>query len=225
MTDSQPRNATADFPTSLDHLVLATPDLETGMDEIERLLGVRPAIGGRHPGYGTHNALVSLGPTLYLEIVAADPAVDPAVLEQEERGLLFGLSGLAGSRLATWVLRTDAIEKLGGAASAAGVDLGEILSGGRETPDGNFLSWRVSDPHAGRLGGALPFLIDWGDTPHPAATNPHGGDLVGLRIEHPEPELLRTVLISLDAEVPVTRGDTAGLIATIRTGRTEVELR
>lgn len=61
----------------LDHLVYAVADLLAGMDEIEQLLGVRPVAGDRHPQYGTHNALLSLGPKTYLEIVAADPDRTP----------------------------------------------------------------------------------------------------------------------------------------------------
>ncbi len=38
---------------SVDHVVYATPDLERGMEEIERLTGVSPTLGGEHPGRGT----------------------------------------------------------------------------------------------------------------------------------------------------------------------------
>ncbi len=45
----------------LDHLVYATPDLDATVAELERRLGVRAAVGGRHPGLGTRNRLVGLG--------------------------------------------------------------------------------------------------------------------------------------------------------------------
>ena len=46
---------------SVDHLVYAVSDLDAGIVQIERLIGVRAAQGAKHPGRGTHNALISLG--------------------------------------------------------------------------------------------------------------------------------------------------------------------
>ena len=56
----------------VDHLVYATPDLSMGVQRIAEWLGVEPVPGGQHPGRGTRNALVALGPASYLEIVGPE---------------------------------------------------------------------------------------------------------------------------------------------------------
>ncbi len=204
----------------VDHLVYAVPDLQAGMDEIEKLLHRRPVPGGRHPGFGTHNALVSLGPTTYLEIIAPDPA-----LPRPDRGVLFFDDDHLAARLATWVVRTERIDDAVAAMGAAGFDLAGVEPGSREKPDGTVLSWRLTDPWAPRLGGALPFLIAWGDTPHPAGAAPRAGELVGLRIEHPEPDGVRRALAVLGLEVEVRFADRFRMVAAVETARGEVELQ
>lgn len=212
---------TGGVPRGVDHLIRAVPDLEEGRDAIERLLGVRPAVGGRHPAYGTRNALLALGPATYLEVMAPDPE-----LERPDRGRLFGLDAPCEARLVTWVLREEAIEGAATRARSRGVALGPVRSGSRERPDGTVLSWRLTDPYAMPLGGAVPFLIAWGDTPHPASAAPPGGELVGLVVEHPEPAAAREALAALDVAVAVGEAARPGLVARIRTGSGEVvELR
>src|SRR5262245_57770287 len=110
----------------VDHLVYATPDLSRGVEEIEKLLGVRPTPGGQHPGRGTRNALVALGPTSYLEIVGPDPDQPPP---KEPRA--FGLDALAAPRLVGWAANTSDLDALVRDAASRGVHLGEVKSGGR----------------------------------------------------------------------------------------------
>lgn len=205
---------------TIDHLVYAVQDLETGMVEIENLLGVRPAIGGHHPGFGTHNALLSLGSMTYLEIIARDPE-----LPIPDRGLPFGMGPGQQSRISTWALRTETIRALAGTAVAAGINIGAIQAGSRDLSDGSALTWELTDPNAMPLDGAVPFLIDWGNSVHPAGTAPHGGELTSIRIEHPEPDEVGIALRALGVDIEMNKADYFTLTATIRTDRGIVELK
>jgi len=73
--------------------------------------------------------------------------------------------------------------------------------------------------------GLAPFFIDWGTSPHPAATAPRGPVLVALRAEHPQPDLARDPLAALGLELPVAPGPRPALVATLRIVSGLVELR
>ena len=57
--------------TGVDHIILAVADLETATEHYACLLGRAPSWQGRHPRYGTANALFLLDNT-YLELLAVD---------------------------------------------------------------------------------------------------------------------------------------------------------
>jgi hypothetical protein len=204
----------------VDHLVFAAPDLAAGVTRIARLLGVEAAAGGQHPGRGTRNALVSLGPRTYLEIVGPD--LDrPA----PSRPRWFGIDSLREPRLVTFAAATVNIDELAERASLGGVGLGVVGHGQRTRADGVELVWRFTDPASVVCDGVVPFLIDWGTSPHPAATAPDGGVLVSLRAEHPDPSSVERCLSVLDLEMDVVNGRAPALVATIRTRYGDVELR
>jgi Glyoxalase-like domain len=204
----------------LDHLVYAVPDLEKGIDQLEVKLGVRAVAGGRHLGEGSRNALIALGNDSYLEILAPDPGQP-----MPDRPLWLGLEGLGHPRLTAWAVRAARIEEEAAQARASGVRLGSVESGGRKTQDGRLLIWTFTDPHAVVAEGLIPFLIDWGTSPHPAASAPPGVSLLALRAEHPNPAGVRTLARALGLNLPVTKGPRAALIAGLQTPRGFVELR
>lgn len=214
------------MPRRPDHLVYAVPDLARAVVAVTRQLGVRPDPGGAHPGLGTTNALVSLDNECYLEIIGLDPDQPPPPHPRP-----FGIDRLDGPRLVTWAVKDDHLEAAVDAARGQGYDPGRILSMSRARPDGVRLSWRLAIRdgvlHGGSLpgGGLVPFLIDWGGTPHPAASAATGCRLVALGAEHPEPERVRGMLRALDVALDVTHGAAPALIATIDTPGGRVELR
>jgi glyoxalase-like protein len=205
--------------TAIDHLVYTTPGLKNGMDEIEALLGIRPVPGGRHPDFGTHNALLSLGPTTYLEVIAPDPEL-PVV----DRGLPFGMSHHQESKIATWASCSESIENLADAALRAGLDIGKVELGSRLKQDGSLLTWKLTNPNAMLLDGAIPFLISWGKTPHPAVDLPRAGELTGFRIEHPQPDRVRHALAIMGVKTNVQEATGVKIVALIKTVRGIMEL-
>ena len=204
----------------VDHLVYATPDLAAGVDRIARVLGAEPAAGGQHPGRGTRNALLGLGPRTYLEIVGPDPD-QPAPGEAR----WFGIDRLREPRLVTWAAAATDLEGLAGRAADAGVGLGPVGQGQRTRSDGVTLSWHFTDPTVVSCDGLVPFLIDWGASPHPAMTAPSGGELLVLRLEHPDVASVEWRFRALGLDLPVSHGSVPALVATIRTRRGDVELR
>lgn len=188
-----PRLRTAPLAT-LDHLVVAATTLADGIDWIAAVTGATPVPGGKHLTMGTHNALLQLTASTYLEVIAIDP--DGA---KPPRRRWFDLDDVAlqaelveRPRLVHWVARTDDIEA---AVAACPLPLGEIHSLQR----GDY-RWRITIPEDGsRPGrGLVPTLIQWDVPNHPAATLPKSNvTLAQLAGTHSDPEPLRAALAAL----------------------------
>lgn len=184
----------------IDHLTVTAPSLDAGTDWVERTLGVRLQPGGQHARMGTHNRLLRLGESVYLEVIAPDPAAP-----RPARPRWFGLDALGpgdAPRLATWVARTADIHA---AAASATEDLGEPTPMARGA-----LQWLITIPADGRLclGGLAPALIQWGvpQVPqHPAAgLHDAGCTLARLEAATPEPARAQALLASLGLGDAVT---------------------
>ena len=214
--------------TRLDHLVVLAASLEDGERWCERMLGLRPGTGGRHALMGTHNRLLRIMspayPDAYLEIIAIEPGVVPERAAGKRRWFDMDDPRLAqqiaetGPRLIAWVARTDDVDAACRSWLALGLDRGPPLATQRMSPQG-LLSWRITvrDDGARLLEGCLPTLIEW-LSPHPGASLPEAGiSLLELRIQHPEPPLLRAAWEAAGLTgVPIESGP-AQLIATLQT--------
>lgn len=205
---------------SVDHLVYAAPDLDSGVEAVRSLLGVEPVPGGRHARWGTRNALVGLGPGTYLEIIAPDEGGANGGPE----GRPFGIDAQSSPRLAGWAARASPLEPVVRRARATGIELGSVVEGSREATDGTLLRWRLTDPSAARDGGTLPFLIDWEDSPHPAQSLNHPCGLDEIRIVHPDTKRIRTFLRPLHPRVRVDAAPHPAISAVLDTPRGTVVL-
>ena len=204
----------------VDHLVYAVPDLEKGISDVERLIGIRAAIGGSHPGMGTRNALISLGDDVYLEIIGPDPD------QLEYRSpRVFRIDEVDAPRLITWAAKSDDIGAIAAIKLPGGMSPGAASGGARRTPGGDLLEWELTDPYVEIADGIVPFFIDWKATRHPARMAPGGAKLVGLHAEHPDPDRVSAILEALHTGMRVLPGRVPALVATLETPKGTVELR
>jgi len=165
-------DSTPDFPPMLDHILLGCSDLHQGIAFVEQRTGVRPAIGGVHPGRGTRNALLSLGELHYLEVIAPDPA--QSSLPASVPSLLNTLRHLAVPRIVQWAAHTSDVEALAAKLREAGIAFQGPTPGSRKRPDGRVLNWQTLNLDDNRSG-LLPFFIQWGaGSLHPSIDAPAG---------------------------------------------------
>jgi hypothetical protein len=172
----------------IDHLVVTAPSLQSGSDHVASILGVAPGPGGAHPRMGTHNLLLRLGESLFLEVIAPDPAAP-----HPGRPRWFGLDEAVASRaprLAAWVARTDDLSRCPADVLAVCGPVETMARGARE--------WLITIPADGGLplGGALPMLIEWQSPRAPAGAGlPEAGcALAALGLRHPEPARVQALL-------------------------------
>jgi len=182
---------------ALDHLVLGTPDLAGTAAWLEERTGVTPSPGGQHLGRGTRNMLCSLGGSSYLEIIGPDPDQPPP---SEPRP--FNVDGLAEPTMVGWAIAVPDMEVERATSRARGYDPGPATVMERQRPDGVLLRWTLTAPPSV----TVPFLIDWGDSLHPATTAAPGLELVELQASHPAPGPLAETLEALGVTMGILRG-------------------
>ena len=187
-------------PTHVDHVIVGVSDLERGMATLERLTGVRPIVGGAHPGQGTRNALLSLGDGTYLELYAPNPAEPVGSPEVRELQELTGLKPLG------WAIASDDAEAMRSALVAQGFTLSAPEAGSRARPDGSVLKWETFGFE--HFDDALaPFFISWKQPAdlHPSRTSPGGCRLVAIHLREQKPGRLADALRPLRLNVTVAK--------------------
>jgi hypothetical protein len=203
--------------TGLDHIILGIDNLDRGIAWVEQRTGVRAIFGGVHPGRGTRNALLALGPSCYLEIIAPDP-------QQSSPTWFSQVLAMRDPRLIAWAVHTSGLTALAQTAVAAGFPIDGPHDGARSRPDGKILSWklfRLRDDS----GGLLPFFIEWGrDSVHPATDAPSGCSLTSFRLQSPDAPELARACHALAVEVTVEPGDKPRMLARLASPKGEVDL-
>ena len=202
----------------IDHFVLGVADLEDGVEFIAAATGVEPAVGGCHPALGTHNALVSLGPRRYLEILAPDPTQDALV------DALAMLPQLTTPALVKWAAATDNADRARELLRAHGFQVAAVESGSRTRADGKELHWR----QAGFLASSgleIPFVIEWGRTSlHPGDDSPGGLEVARFTLQSPQAEVLADLCAALETPLLIEDSSVAAMELVLDTPRGQVKL-
>lgn len=205
---------------AVDHLIVGVADLDAGIAWFERRTGVRPAVGGVHPGRGTRNALIGLGGKQYLELLSVDPAQDPS--------LRSGLLAFKEPRLIGWAAAAPSVNDLSNRIRSSGLSAGAPRPGSRTRPDGSQLKWTTLTMETAFEQGELdpfPFFIEWDPSSrHPAEDSPKGCELVSFEFEHPDPDALRRTFAQAGIDAPVRKAAAVMLHARLRTPKGEVVL-
>jgi hypothetical protein len=193
----------------IDHIVLAISDLDRGIAQLGEMCGVMPARGGQHENKGTENALMSVGPGSYIEVLAPQ---DGAALPPE----LQPLRAVTNLMPVSWAVSTANADLTIQMLRAHGYTVGAPQSGSRQTAGGGVIRWRTFQLSAPKIEGA-PFFIEWdASAAHPAATSPLGCPLLSLELQTPQDEALRRLLGLLNVPGAVTRGAAARMVVTLQ---------
>jgi hypothetical protein len=176
--------------SSIDHLVIVSPSLDAGVKYVYENLGVMPDAGGVHTKMGTHNYLLNLGNSTYLEVIAINHDCP-----KPGRPRWFALDSLdsnAKPGLLTWVARTNNINL---ATANSQLEFGNI-----EPMIRSDLNWLITIPPDGSLPchGIAPSLIQWlSETPSFSKLPDSGCSLICIEGFHQKNEIINETLQSI----------------------------
>lgn len=203
---------------NIDHLMWGAPDLETGIAEAQRLFSVKAAPGGVHPGLGTCNALLSLGQSCYLEIIAPDPAQPLTSFGKR-------LAALPGCQLISWAAAASDLAAVAALAESLQWSVLGPLDTRRQIDGGELLEWQLLFFGDHGFGNVVPFVIDWQGCQHPSAVNPLAGRLKQLQLFSPSASELRGHFASLGLAVPISDAEQVAIAVDIEGANGVVRLQ
>ena len=188
----------------IDHIVIGAANLEKATKEVQDFTRAKFSTGGKHPLMATHNSLIKLQASLYMEIIAADPSASLSK-NPKRKNRWFSLdSHVTKQRLShgpqplCWVVAVDNIQN---ATMQCGYKPGNVI---RMTRDN--INWKITVPENGSLpeGGVLPILIEWPNGINPAKAMPESNMfLEELTLFHPSPDKIRQTLSKLNVSGPI----------------------
>ena len=198
----------------VDHIALATPDVERGVAYVESLTGVVPTPTTRNPKHFFWSAGLSIGEDSFLEVIGPNP---------DHRGvhpLKSFMAGLTAPTLLFWYLATDDFAACRRRVEALGETLKMVVTVSEdESVDG-------ADYTRGAIGSGFssqrPGLIEWR-----RHSLDHGSDqgcrLTEIKLCHPQPEAVNALFEGLGVDLVVETGDSL-ISITLQTPKGDVTL-
>ena len=190
--------------TTIDHLVIGAAELDKATKQIQDFIKAEFLAGGKHPLMATHNRLIKLQHSLYMEIIAADPSASlPKNPTRKNRWFSLD-AGATQKRLSRapqplcWVVAVNDIEQT---SMHCGYNPGNVI----EMTRGN-LKWKITVSENGDLpeSGVLPILIEWPHGKHPTKTMPESNIFFEeLALFHPHPSEIKHILSKLNINGPI----------------------
>lgn len=186
----------------IDHLVYAVPDLDKASDELEEALGVRPVFGGYHKTIGTKNALINLGQSCYLEILAID------LTNTSVTSRWMGVDHINEASMSRWALKSTNLTQDQAILKSYNPEMGNTYEGSRETPSGSQLKWNMILPLANPAIELAPFMVDWsGSSAHPTDSLPDVCPLISIHFSHPEPQRAQDMFEELSIGTTIEKSE------------------
>jgi hypothetical protein len=95
----------------------------------------------------------------------------------------------------------------------------------RALPDGDVLRWKLTLGSMDELPQIVPFLIDWGDTPHPSTSAARGVELLAFYGEAPDVARIQRELDALEVSLELRRAPAPRLVARLAGPRGEMTVK
>jgi len=163
------------------------------LKEFENMTGIKPSVVGSLRGLGTKSARVGLDKNAYIEIIAPDPKnsgpIGAALAKDLEEGTLIPYH---------YAIRSSEVEDM--KDDYVPNELGwqpDHISMFGASPDGLPKKWEMLYLYGHRIGGCVPFYIDWGQCDHPSASIPEVGSLKSLIVRAPAGHKVHDLLKSV----------------------------
>lgn len=206
---------------NIDHIIYAVQDLNTAILEFEEKLGVRPIFGGYHKSFGTKNALIYLGDSCYLELLAADES-NTAIAKPR----WMGIDLLQKNQITRWALKSNTLENDSALLKKIDSKMGNIQSGSRNMADGGVLQWDLIMPLPKPQVELVPFMLDWSKSKmHPTNSLPTMDcKLIELYGSHPTPEKFELIFEQLDIDFHIKTSNDIKLTALIKCPKGQIEI-